>query len=118
MTLVMVLYKTNIPRKRIAQPQSQFPHSCVCERFIYSHHRFAYSAATNMWTAPGNIKIAQKHMNVGIGTEAPQFPEKEEHKWDFRCSAEQTNVLTVDNFLGLVPLYMSLIFPISFATVY
>jgi hypothetical protein len=25
-----------IPRKGIARPQSQFPHSCVCERFIYS----------------------------------------------------------------------------------
>jgi len=32
-------------RKGIAGPQSQFPHSCVCERFIYSHgHRPAYSA--------------------------------------------------------------------------
>ncbi len=25
-----------IPRKGIAWPQSQFPHSCVCERFMYS----------------------------------------------------------------------------------
>ncbi len=25
-----------IPRKGIARPQYQFPHSCVCERFIYS----------------------------------------------------------------------------------
>jgi hypothetical protein len=25
-----------ISRKGIACPQSQFPHSCVCERFIYS----------------------------------------------------------------------------------
>jgi len=37
-------FKTNIPRKRIARPQSQFPHSCVCERFIYFHYRSAYSA--------------------------------------------------------------------------
>jgi hypothetical protein len=22
-----------------------FPHSCVCERFIYAHDRFAYAAA-------------------------------------------------------------------------
>ncbi len=28
--------KTNIPRKGIARPQSQFPHSCVCERFSYT----------------------------------------------------------------------------------
>ncbi len=33
-----------IPRKLIAQPQSQFPHSCVCERFICSQDRSAFSA--------------------------------------------------------------------------
>jgi hypothetical protein len=40
-------------------------------------------------------------MNVEIRTEDPQFPEKEEHKWDFRCSAEQKNVPTGDNFFKL-----------------
>jgi hypothetical protein len=29
-------FETNIPRKGIAQPQSQYPHSCICERLIYS----------------------------------------------------------------------------------
>ncbi len=38
-------FKTNIPRKGIARGQSQFPHSCVCERFMYSQDRSAYSAA-------------------------------------------------------------------------
>jgi hypothetical protein len=28
-----------IPRKGIARPQSQFPHSCVCERFLYSQDK-------------------------------------------------------------------------------
>ncbi len=29
--------------------------SCVRERFVYSHHRSAYSASGNMWTDPENI---------------------------------------------------------------
>ncbi len=38
-------FETNNPRKRIARPQSQFPHSCVFERFIYSHDRSTYFIA-------------------------------------------------------------------------
>ncbi len=57
-------FETNIPRKGNARPQSQFPHSCVCERFIYSQDLSAYS----VWTDPDH---------VNFGTEAAQFPEKE-----------------------------------------
>ncbi len=34
-------------RKGIARLHFQFPHSCVCERYIYSYDRSAYSAAGN-----------------------------------------------------------------------
>jgi hypothetical protein len=45
----------NISRKGIARPKSPFPHSCVCERFIYDHRWSAFPAAENMWTDPRNI---------------------------------------------------------------
>ncbi len=35
----------SIPFLGIARPQSQFPHSCVCEQFIYSQDRSAYFPA-------------------------------------------------------------------------
>jgi hypothetical protein len=38
-------FETNIPRQGIAGPESQCPHSCVCERFIYYHDLSACSAA-------------------------------------------------------------------------
>jgi hypothetical protein len=70
--------ETTSPRKGIARPQSQFPHSCVCERFIYFHDGSAYSAAGNMWIDRGNIQIAHMRlMNLEIGTQAAQFTEKE-----------------------------------------
>jgi hypothetical protein len=37
----------------------------------------AISAVGNMWTDPGNIYIAHRHMNVEIGAETALFPEKE-----------------------------------------
>ncbi len=50
-------WKQIFPKKKIARPQSQFSHSCVCERFtrMYSQHRSAYFAAGNMWPDPGNM---------------------------------------------------------------
>ncbi len=43
-TTVYRKFEINIPRKGTARPQSQFLHSCFCERFIHSHDRSAYSA--------------------------------------------------------------------------
>jgi hypothetical protein len=39
---------------------------------MYSHERSAYSAVGNVWTDPGNIEIALRHINLEIGTEAAQ----------------------------------------------
>jgi hypothetical protein len=62
-----------IPFLGIARPQSQFPHSCVCERFIYSQDRSTYIMPQNRQIHLGNIKIAHRHMNVEIRTVAAQF---------------------------------------------
>ncbi len=45
-------FETNIPRKGISGPQSQFPHSCVCERIICSHDWAAFSAGGNTVFGP------------------------------------------------------------------
>jgi hypothetical protein len=62
-------FETNIPRKGTARLQSQFLHSCFCERFIYSSDRSAYPAAGNRWAERGNtyMQIAHRHMNVQMG---------------------------------------------------
>ncbi len=44
-----------IPRKGIARPQSQFPHSCVCEQWVYSQDRSTYFPVANWQTDCGNI---------------------------------------------------------------
>jgi hypothetical protein len=66
-------FEITIPRKGIVRPQSQFPHSCVCERFIYSHAWPAYSAAGKYVDRSWEYIIAHRHMSVEIGTNAVQF---------------------------------------------
>jgi hypothetical protein len=48
-----------------AQPQFQFPHLCVCERFIYSHYWSAYSAAgkyvDRSWEYMYTVNHSQTH---------------------------------------------------------
>ncbi len=56
---------------RATVPISTF--MCLWAIYIYSHDRSAYSAAGNMWTDPGNIKIAHRHMNVWKNLQCMMF---------------------------------------------
>jgi hypothetical protein len=63
-----------IPRKGIAQPQFQFPHSCVCERSLYSHVWPTYfPAAEQADRSEEYINRSQKHQcrNWDCGREVP-----------------------------------------------
>jgi hypothetical protein len=69
-------FETNIPRKGIARPQSQFPHSCGCERFIYSNNRSAFSAegkCVGSWEYINRSLTHECGVGVEIGTEDAQF---------------------------------------------
>ncbi len=48
-------FRLYIPFLGIARPQPQFPHSCVCERFIYSQDRSTYFLQQKIQTHRGNI---------------------------------------------------------------
>ncbi len=64
-------------RKGIGQPQSQ-SHIHVSVRDLYLPTiDLPILLQKNIWTNPGNIKIAHRHRNVEIVTEATQLPEKE-----------------------------------------
>ncbi len=47
-----------VPKNEIAQPRSQFPHSCICEGFIYSNGFGPPILLQNRQTDLGNTKIA------------------------------------------------------------
>ncbi len=73
-------FETNISRTGIARPQSQFPHSCVCERFIYSNDHLDRS-----W----EYKNRSQTQDCGNGDWGHATPFLGIHKWYFRCSAIQ-----------------------------
>jgi hypothetical protein len=73
--------ETNIPRKGIVWPQSQFPHSCVCKRFIYSPDRSAYCCRKVCGPILGIYKSSQINWEWGRA-----IPFLGIHKWDPRCS--------------------------------
>ncbi len=80
-------FETNIPRKGILGPQSQFPHSCVCERFI---HIFPRSVSLFCWRK--YVYWSWDYINRSQTYECWNWdwgraiPRKGIYKWDSPCS--------------------------------
>jgi hypothetical protein len=74
-------------QKGISRPPSQFPHSCVCERFIYSQDLSAYSVAGKYVDQSWKYIIRSQTHECGNWDWGHAIPFLERHKWDFRCSA-------------------------------
>ncbi len=70
------------PRKGIAWPQSQFPQSCVCERFIDPH-----GYGDRSWEY---INRSQTH-ECGYWDRGRAISFLGIHEWDFRCSVGRCN---------------------------
>jgi hypothetical protein len=69
---------------------------CLLTIYIYVHDRSAYILLQEICEPiPGFLYIADRHMDVEIGTEATQFLEKEYIKGIFfRCSAYKCNLIS------------------------
>jgi hypothetical protein len=61
-------------KSKTARPQSQFLHSCICERFIYSHDWSSYFPAAEETDCSWEyINRPQKYECRNFGNEAAQF---------------------------------------------
>jgi hypothetical protein len=75
-------------QKRIARPQSQFPHSCVYERFIH-----IFSLLICLFCCRKYVDQSWEYINrsktheCGNRDWGPPIPRKGIHKWDFHCCA-------------------------------
>jgi hypothetical protein len=85
-------FETNIPRKGTVRPQSQFLHSCFCERFIYSHHRSVYSAAGKYVDRSWEYINRSRTHECVTWDWGSAIPFLGKHKWDFRCSAKSQSI--------------------------
>ncbi len=78
-------FETNIPRKGITGPQSQFPHSCVCERIIYSTMGLPFLLKEICGPILGIYKWLTDTWMWKLGLR-PRYSQKRIYKRNCRCS--------------------------------
>ncbi len=81
--------ETNIPRKGFARPQSQFQHSCVCERWSICLF-CCRDYVDRSWECINRSQTYER----GNWDWGRQIPRKRLNKWDFRCSVCIVLVIT------------------------
>ncbi len=92
---------TNIPRKGIARPRSQFPHLCACERFKIPTIGLPIRMKEIFGPTLGKyINRSQTH-ECGILDWGRTIPFLGIHKWDFRCSVAVPYVILHDKMAQL-----------------
>ncbi len=92
-------FETNISRKGIGRPQSHFPHSCVCDRFIYSNDRSAYSAVGKYVDRSFEYIIRSQKHECGNLDCSRAIPSKGILKLGFSSQCVQVSIPTVGQLI-------------------
>ncbi len=85
--IFLYFFRLLIPRKIISRPQSQFPHSCVCEWFMNSHDRSAYSDSGKSVDRSWEYKNRSQTHECGNWDWGCAMPFLGIHKRGFLCCA-------------------------------
>ncbi len=83
---LLLLCKTQYWKYQTNNPSSQFPRSCVCERFMYCHDGSAYSAAGKYVDRSWEYIYRKQTHECGNWDWGRTIPFLAIYKWDFRCS--------------------------------
>ncbi len=95
-------FETNIPRKEIPGTQSQFPHSCVCERIIFPRWvcLFCWRKYVDRSCEYINRSQTLECINWGWGR---AIPRKRIYKRNCRCSVNDRRKSSLPVFLAQRP---------------
>ncbi len=90
-------FETNIPRKGIARPQSQFPQICLWAIYIIPRSICLFCRRKYVDRSREYVNRSQTH-ECGNWEWGREIPRKGIHKWDFRCSAWPVYVVYIKRY--------------------